>query len=75
MAADSNMFTVPATLADRYRTEEERIGPQTVVPEASPAVGDISFFLSTILSCIYFTARIGVRARAGYQEKANQHGW
>ena len=44
MAADSNMFTVPATLADRYRTEEERIGPQTVVPEASPAVGDISFF-------------------------------
>ena len=45
MAADSNMFTVPATLTDRYRTEEERIGPQTVVPESSPAMGDITFFI------------------------------
>lgn len=45
MAADSNLFSVPATRADRLRVEEERIGPVSAAAADLPATGDLNFFI------------------------------
>ncbi|GAV09630.1 hypothetical protein RvY_19134 [Ramazzottius varieornatus] len=45
MAADSNLFSVPASLTDRYRVEEERIAPTAVIPEHLPAFGEMTFYI------------------------------
>ncbi|GAV09144.1 hypothetical protein RvY_18738 [Ramazzottius varieornatus] len=44
-AADSNLFSVPASLTDRYRVEEERIAPTAAIPENLPALGEMTFYI------------------------------
>lgn len=45
MAADSNLFSIPASLTDRYRVEEERIAPTASIPENLPALGEMTFYI------------------------------
>lgn len=44
MQLENQLFTVPATFTDRWRTEHERIGPTAVLTDGG-ASGEIKFFI------------------------------
>ena len=45
MASDSDIFSVPASLTDRYRVEDEKLGPVSSMSEEGPALGELAFFV------------------------------
>ncbi len=69
MAADSNLFSVPATLTDRYRVEEERIGPQAAVTEDMAALGEINFFVPASSHGLIALSQLGFELEMSIRKK------
>ena len=71
MAADSNLFSVPASLTDRYRVEEERIAPTASIPENLPALGEISFYIPPYTDALLALPELAFEMELSIQKRRN----
>jgi hypothetical protein len=45
MSADSDLFSIPASLTDRYKFTDEKLPPVSSMSEESPAAGELAFLI------------------------------
>ena len=66
MQVENQLFAVPATFTDRWRTEHEKIHPTSVLTDDGTA-GDITFFIPPSSSGLLSLERHLLGARGGTQ--------
>jgi len=70
MQAENQLFAVPSTFTDRWRTEHERVNPTTVLVDEG-AAGDLSFYIPPCshgllsLNDIYLELEVAIKTRSG----------
>ncbi|XP_055345161.1 uncharacterized protein F54H12.2-like [Paramacrobiotus metropolitanus] len=75
IAAESHIFAIPPSFADRFRTEEERIGPTAAIPENIPAGGDINFYIAPSSNAMVSLPDLSIELEVALKKRNTDNSW